>query len=49
MREYNIFHANTLEGKVITLCQIDCLRYLFVSGAEHITHGDIQVTGGGGY
>ena len=29
--------------------QIDCLRYLFVSGAEHITHGDIQVTGGGGY
>jgi len=29
--------------------QIDCLRYLFVSGADHVTHRDIQVTGGGGY
>ena len=29
--------------------QIDCLRYLFVSGADHITDRDIQATGGGSY
>ena len=29
--------------------QIDCLRYLFVSGADYITDRDMQVTGGGSY
>ena len=29
--------------------QIDCLRYLFVSGADYITDRDTQVTGGGSY
>jgi len=29
--------------------QIDCLRYLMVSGADHITSQDMMATGGGGY
>jgi hypothetical protein len=29
--------------------QIDCIRYLLVSGAEHITGASLQCTGGGGY
>jgi hypothetical protein len=29
--------------------QIDCIRYLLVSGAEHITNASLQCTGGGGY
>ena len=29
--------------------QIDCIRYLLVAGAEHITNGSLQCTGGGGY
>ena len=29
--------------------QIDCLRYLMVSGADHITSRDMMATGGGGY
>ena len=28
---------------------IDCLRYLLVSGADHITDGSLVATGGGGY
>lgn len=28
---------------------IDCIRYLMVSGAEHITPGSMVATGGGGY
>jgi len=29
--------------------QIDCLRYLMVSGAEYISESSLQATGGGGY
>ena len=29
--------------------QIDCLRYLMVSGADHISESSLQATGGGGY
>ena len=29
--------------------QIDCIRYLMVSGADHITNESMMVTGGGGY
>jgi histidyl-tRNA synthetase len=29
--------------------QIDCIRYLMVSGADHITPGSMVATGGGGY
>ena len=29
--------------------QIDCIRYLMVSGPEHITDAKMAVTGGGGY
>ena len=29
--------------------QIDCLRYLMVSGADHITSQNMMATGGGGY
>ena len=29
--------------------QIDCIRYLMVSGADHITSESMMVTGGGGY
>jgi hypothetical protein len=29
--------------------QIDCIRYLMVSGPEHITDSKMAVTGGGGY
>ena len=29
--------------------QIDCIRYLLVSGADHITSSSMIATGGGGY
>jgi hypothetical protein len=29
--------------------QIDCIRYLMVSGADHITNQSMMATGGGGY
>ena len=29
--------------------QIDTLRYLMVSGADHVTESSLQATGGGGY
>ena len=29
--------------------QIDCLRYLIISGADHISHNSLMCTGGGGY
>ena len=29
--------------------QIDCLRYLMVSGPDHISESSLQATGGGGY
>jgi len=29
--------------------QVDCIRYLMVSGPEHITTEKLRVTGGGGY
>ena len=28
---------------------VDCIRYLMVSGADHITKRDLMITGGGGY
>ena len=28
---------------------VDCIRYLMVSGADHVTKRDLMVTGGGGY
>lgn len=29
--------------------QIDCLRYFYVSGPDHVTESSLQATGGGGY
>ena len=28
---------------------VDCIRYLMVSGADHVTKRDLMITGGGGY
>ena len=28
---------------------VDCIRYLMVSGADHVTESSLQATGGGGY
>jgi len=28
---------------------VDCIRYLMVSGADHVTSRDLMITGGGGY
>ena len=29
--------------------QIDCLRYFYVSGPDHVTESSLRATGGGGY